>query len=69
LSFIYGIWIVVSAILGHADVRGFATIIAVISFLLGLVIVMLGVIGEYIWRIFDEVNGRPEAVIEESLLD
>jgi polyisoprenyl-phosphate glycosyltransferase len=26
---------------------------------------MLGVIGEYIWRIFDEVNRRPETVIEE----
>jgi dolichol-phosphate mannosyltransferase len=27
--------------------------------------VMLGVIGEYIWRIFDEVNKRPESVIDE----
>jgi len=33
--------------------------------LLGLVIFMLGVIGEYIWRIFDEINKRPEAVIEK----
>jgi dolichol-phosphate mannosyltransferase len=30
-----------------------------------LAIVMLGVIGEYVWRIFDEVSRRPEAVIEE----
>jgi dolichol-phosphate mannosyltransferase len=28
---------------------------------------MLGVIGEYLWRIFDEVNKRPEAVVEEIL--
>jgi dolichol-phosphate mannosyltransferase len=28
---------------------------------------MLGVIGEYLWRIFDEVNKRPESVIEEIL--
>jgi len=26
---------------------------------------MLGVIGEYVWRIFDEINKRPESVIEE----
>jgi polyisoprenyl-phosphate glycosyltransferase len=31
----------------------------------GLGIFMLGVIGEYIWRIFDKVNHRPEAVIDE----
>jgi dolichol-phosphate mannosyltransferase len=40
---------------------------SLITFLLGLVIVMLGVIGEYLWRIFDEVNKRPESVIEEIL--
>ncbi len=44
---------------------GFATIVALISFLLGLMIIMLGVIGEYLWRIFDEINERPESVIDE----
>lgn len=64
LSFIYGIIIIIGAISGTLAVQGFATIVALVSFLLGLVIIMLGVIGEYIWRIFDEVNQRPEAVIE-----
>ena len=32
---------------------------------LGLIIIMLGIIGEYLWRIFDEVNQRPEVVIDE----
>ena len=37
-------------------------------FLLGLfIILMLGIIGEYIWRIFDESNKRPEVVIEKIL--
>jgi glycosyltransferase involved in cell wall biosynthesis len=68
LAFIYGIVVVVMALLGHPDFeanQGFATLAAIISFLLGLIIVMLGIIGEYIWRIFDEVNHRPESVIEE----
>lgn len=65
VSFGYGSLIVVNALLGRMDVRGFATIVAVMSFLLGLIIIMLGVIGEYIWRIFDEVNKRPESVIDE----
>ncbi len=51
--------------LGNIEVSGFATLAILITFLLGLIIVMLGVIGEYLWRIFDEVNRRPETVIDE----
>jgi dolichol-phosphate mannosyltransferase len=64
-SFAYGLLIIINALRGHTDVRGFATTVALMSFLLGLVIVMLGVIGEYLWRIFDESNKRPESVIDE----
>ncbi len=65
LSFVYGFVILINTLRGQADVRGFATIVALLSFLLGMVIVMLGIIGEYLWRIFDETNKRPEAVIDE----
>lgn len=65
LSFLYGAWILINTVLGRTAVPGFVTIVALIAFLLGLVIVMLGIIGEYLWRIFDETNKRPEAVIDE----
>jgi Glycosyltransferases involved in cell wall biogenesis len=65
LSFIYGVFLVVNASINHAIVPGFTTIATLISFLLGLVIIMLGLIGEYLWRIFDEINKRPEYVIHE----
>ncbi len=65
VSFSYGLFIVINALLGRTEVRGFATIVVLISFLLGLMIMMLGVIGEYLWRIFDEINERPESVIDE----
>jgi len=65
VSFGYGTLIVVNALRGKTLVLGFATIVTILSFLLGLIIVMLGVIGEYIWRIFDEINKRPESVIDE----
>lgn len=65
LSFIYGVAAVVNASINHAIVPGFTTIATLISFLLGLIIIMLGIIGEYLWRIFDEVNKRPEYVIHE----
>jgi len=50
---------------GDIPVPGFSTLVALVTFLLGLIILMLGVIGEYLWRIFDESNGRPEAVVDE----
>ncbi|MEQ1690960.1 MAG: glycosyltransferase family 2 protein [Gemmatimonas sp.] len=65
LSFTYGAVVIVSVMRGGSIVRGWASTAALVSFLLGLIIIMLGVIGEYIWRIFDEVSKRPEAVIEE----
>lgn len=65
LSITYGTVILVGALRGKMEVRGFPTIVVLISFLLGLNIIMMGVIGEYVWRIFDEVNRRPESVIDE----
>jgi dolichol-phosphate mannosyltransferase len=64
-SMLYGSVITINAIRGARSVQGFPTLVALMTFLLGLIIVMLGIIGEYIWRIFDEVNKRPETVIEE----
>lgn len=65
LSFIYGVFLVVNASINHAIVPGFTTIATLIAFLLGLIIIMLGLIGEYLWRIFDEINKRPEYVVHE----
>ena len=68
LSFAYGASVLVASLVGWNLVAGFPTLAVVTTFLLGLVITMLGIIGEYLWRVFDATNGRPEAVIEEALL-
>ena len=68
LSFIYGCYITIYVFFNGATVPGFATIVTILTFLLGLIILMLGVIGEYLWRIFDESNLRPEYVEDEVLL-
>jgi glycosyltransferase involved in cell wall biosynthesis len=65
LSLAYGISVVVNALVGNIPVPGFPSLAAFITFLLALVIIMLGIIGEYLWRIFDEINKRPETVIDE----
>jgi dolichol-phosphate mannosyltransferase len=64
-SFLYGGVVSTHALFHQMPIRGFATVVALITFLLGLIIIMLGIIGEYLWRIFDETNKRPETVIEE----
>lgn len=66
-SFTYGISVVIAALLGNIPVLGYATLVSLVTFLLGLIILMLGIIGEYLWRIFDEVNRRPDTVIDEVL--
>ena len=66
LSILYAI-VMISALVGSIPIPGFATLIMITSFLLSLIIIMLGMIGEYIWRIFDEVHNNPGAVIEEVL--
>ncbi len=66
LAFAYGLFIVVQAMFGlRVGVAGFPTLVALTAFLLGLVIIILGIIGEYLWRIFDEVTTKPQAVVEE----
>jgi glycosyltransferase involved in cell wall biosynthesis len=65
LSFLYGGAVVLNTLFGTREVQGFATLAALITFLLGLIIIMLGLIGEYLWRIFVQVNQRPEAIIDE----
>ena len=65
VSYLYGVRVVISALVGNIPIQGFSTLAALITFLLGLIILMLGMIGEYLWRIFDETNRRPETVIEQ----
>ena len=64
LSILYGVVVVIGVLVGGREVPGFATLAALIAFLFGLVIIMLGILGEYLWRILDEINHRPESVVE-----
>jgi glycosyltransferase involved in cell wall biosynthesis len=68
LSCVYGVYIATAALLGKVPVPGFATLAALISFFSGLILVMLGTLGEYLWRVFDAVANKPDAVIDETYL-
>ena len=68
ISFAYAICITVTALLGGINVPGYASIVAIISFLGGIQLMGIGIIGEYIGRIFIESKKRPIYVIRNLLI-
>lgn len=65
LSFLYGIFVVLGTLFGFIELQGWTTIIALITFLLGIIMIMLGIIGEYMWRILDESRKRPPYIVDK----
>ena len=49
--------------------QGWAPIMIITLLLSGLIMLMLGVLGEYIWRILDEVKQRPHYLVDEEILN
>ena len=62
VSFIGGIWAVVTALLGHA-VSGWASMTSIICFVSSVQLICLGIIGEYIGKIYMETKQRPRYII------
>lgn len=68
-SFLYLMVVLVQTFLGHIKVEGWPSIIALSTFLSGIQLLAIGVIGEYIGRIFLESKNRPLYIIEEKIGD
>ena len=68
LSFIGIIWAVIAAFLGKS-VAGWASLACIVCFMGGVQCLFLGVIGEYIGKIYLEVKGRPRYIISERTED
>ncbi len=65
LSFIYMLYVLIKTLIWGDPVIGFPTTISIILFLGGLQLLALGIIGEYIGRIFKESKRRPVYLIRE----
>jgi polyisoprenyl-phosphate glycosyltransferase len=66
-SFAFGMFTIVSYLVGSHFPAGWATLSVLVTFFSGIQLIFLGVIGEYIGTIFDEVKQRPHYIVEEAI--
>lgn len=66
-SFLFGTTYFVQKLLGFNLSPGFPTIVILISFLAGVQILSVGLLGEYISRIYDEVKSRPLFIVDKYI--
>ncbi|MFJ3721310.1 glycosyltransferase family 2 protein [Streptomyces sp. NPDC090045] len=66
LTGLYALWITIMAITNGVESPGYVTLVAIITGLGGVQLIMLGLIGEYIGRIYYETKRRPHFLVKES---
>jgi hypothetical protein len=67
LGLAYAAFIVAKKLVYGVPVQGWASLMVVLLVVSGFQLLMLGVIGEYLWRVADEVRGAPSFVIHSRL--
>ena len=63
--FIYFIYVIVKACITHTAIQAFQAIILLILFFSGIQIILIGIMGEYLGRIFKETKNRPLYFVNE----
>ena len=66
LAFLYGSFLIVRTLILGTDVPGYASLMVAILFLGGIQLLTLGIIGEYLGRVHDEVKKRPLYLVRDS---
>jgi dolichol-phosphate mannosyltransferase len=63
-GFLYAIFIILARIFGNVVPYGWAPIMVIVLVLSGIQMLMIGVVGEYLWRVLDQVRNRQPYIIE-----
>ncbi|QLX24574.1 glycosyltransferase family 2 protein [Citrobacter freundii] len=66
MSFFYGAWMVIETLAFGNPVRGYPSLLVSILFLGGVQLIGIGVLGEYIGRIYTETKGRPKYIVRKQ---
>lgn len=67
LSFLLGTWYVIQKLIGIDLTPGLSTTVLLVSFFAGMQLFGLGLIGEYVGRIYDEVKRRPMYIVDRKV--
>lgn len=67
ISFLIGIWYAIQKLVGVNLTPGLPTTVLVVSFFSGVQLLALGVVGEYIGRIYDETKRRPMYIVDKKI--
>ena len=67
LAFVYGLFIIFKTFIYGDPVSGYPSLMTVILFMGGVQLLFIGVLGEYLGRVFEEVKRRPLYIIQEHL--
>ena len=65
-AFVYGGYLIIKTLMFGVDTPGYASLMVVVLFMSGLILLSLGIIGEYLARIFIEVKHRPLYIVMEK---
>ncbi len=61
------IWVIIGAIFGTGTAQGWTSMMTVMFFLAAFIFTFLGILGEYVGKIYDEVRARPNYVVAEEI--
>ncbi len=65
IAFLYGVFVVIDHLFFNESVPGWPTVVVSMMFFAGVQLLFIGILGEYLARIYDEVKGRPPYVVAE----
>lgn len=66
VGFVYALYIVLSTLIYGSDLPGFPTLVSILLIMSGLILLSLGIIGEYIAKIYTEIKHRPVYIIDKT---
>ncbi len=63
----YGVWIIIDHFINENTVPGWATLVVGLMFFSGVQLISVGILGEYLGRVYEEVKQRPRYIVDERV--